>query len=171
MIFFYMLMSALTFVVALLVSLGIYIFACYVLYRLGAKFGIGTFPKFLIPVYNIMLLCDCAAATRWLTAAIVAPFFVMLAVSALGALFAPVTIASGTQIISLCANVYLWGRIAERLGKNFWLWGIATPLLLGLPILVLAFGDSAVQADYVRAEFKSGKEDGKERGERRYIDI
>lgn len=60
----------------LVVFLISYIITVYMFYRLGRKFGIGSFMKFLIPVYNYMLLCDCAKISRWFAAGCVAPFFV-----------------------------------------------------------------------------------------------
>ena len=70
---------------------GIYIFTAYVLSRLGKKFGVGSFPLFLIPVYDIMILCDCAKITRWLTVALVAPGIVTFVMNAVTFyIFAPV---------------------------------------------------------------------------------
>lgn len=69
--------------------------------------------------------------------------------------------SSGAALVAFAANVYLWGKIAERLGKNFWLWGILTPVLLGLPVLILAFDGSMPS--------RNGGYSGK--GEKRYIDV
>jgi hypothetical protein len=168
-----MIFGMMSFAVALLSSLALYIFAAYVLYRLGRKFNVGSFLEFLVPIYNIMLVCDCAAVSRWFTLAIVAPVILTTAASSLSLMFAPAAIGLGSQIVSLCANVYLWGHIAERLGKNFWLWGIATPLLFGLPILILAFDDS-VPRGWTGGGAKHGSNKNARRdsgGVGRYIDV
>ena len=117
----------------------------YVLYRIGRKFQIGTFWSFLVPVYNLFLLCDCAQISRWFSVGIFFPALVLLLIIPLGIFFFFSLIflfKLSTPIVVFATNTYLWGRIAERLGKNFWLWGLGVPLLCGLPILVLAFDDS-----------------------------
>lgn len=130
------------FFISLIVFLAIYnIFVAYASSRLGRKFGVGSFPEFLIPVYNIMLLCDCAGVTRWLTAVLLAPSFFSLLLS-WGSPFYFGEAGRVTVLLLFAASVYLWGRVAQRLGKNFWLWGIITPLLAYIPALVLAFDGS-----------------------------
>ena len=117
----------------------------YVLYRIGRKFQIGTFWSFLVPVYNLFLLCDCAQISRWFSVGIFFPALVLLLIIPLGIFFMGPLIflfKLSTPIVVFATNTYLWGRIAERLGKNFWLWGLGVPLLCFLPILVLAFDDS-----------------------------
>lgn len=122
----------------------------YVLYRIGRKFKVGSFGGFLIPVYNILLLCDCAQISRWFSIGIFFPALILVMATALGIFFMGPLIflfKLSTPLIVFATNVYLWGCIAERLGKNFWLWGICTPLFCGLPILVLAFDDSVPTAE------------------------
>lgn len=142
---------------------GIYIFATYVFSRLGEKFRVGSFLSFLIPFYNIMLLCDCAAISRWFTVPLAAPGVVAGAMNifTVGILYD--SFSSAAALVGFAANVYLWGKIAERLGKNFWLWGIGTPALLGLPILILAF-DGSMPSDGHDAKAATD-------GETRYIDV
>ena len=67
---FTMLFGAFAALAALAMLLGFYLFTAYVMYRIGDKFRIGSYLEFLIPVYNVMLLCDCAGITRWVTAGI-----------------------------------------------------------------------------------------------------
>ena len=117
----------------------------YVLYRIGRKFQVGTFWSFLVPIYNLFLLCDCAQISRWFSVGIFFPALVLLLIIPLGIFFMGPLIflfKLSTPIVVFATNTYLWGRIAERLGKNFWLWGLGVPLLCFLPILVLAFDDS-----------------------------
>ncbi len=160
---FTLLFGAFTVLAVLLVFFGFYLFAAYVFYRLGEKFRIGSFVGFLIPGYNVMLLCDCAAVTRWLTVAILAPGFVQFVMNALSLYMFAQFFESVSGLIGVVASVYLWGSIARRLGKNFWLWGIGTTILLGLPALILAF-DGSMPQRHVSSHVSSD-------GETRYIDI
>lgn len=116
------------------ISICMYLFFAYILSKIGKKFNVGSFPQFLLPFYNVVLLCDCAKVERWVTAGIVLPLIAsLLHVNFLGWLITVVTFA---------AHVYLWGNLAKRLGKNFWLWGIIMPLFGWLPAIVLAFDGS-----------------------------
>lgn len=101
----------------LLIGLLFYVFTSYILYRIGRKFGEGSFIGYLIPIWNVVLLCRCAGITGW---------FVLF-------LFVP--------IINIFVTFLIWGKIAERLGKNMVLWGLLCTLL-GLPIIILAFDGS-----------------------------
>lgn len=143
--------------ITLTLSIGMYVLYCFVMSRVGRKFGVGSFPHFLVPVYNLVLLCDCARIGRWVAAVIILPVALhLLGVSYVGKI---------VFILTFVANVYLWGKIAERLGKNFWLWGILTPLLWFFPVLVLAF-DSSFPVGCVSA---AGGSRGSQ--ESRYIDL
>lgn len=158
---FTILFGALAVIVLVLMCFGIYIFAAYVFSRLGEKFRIGSFFWFLVPFYNIMLLCDCAKISRWFTVAIVAPGIITAAMNIVSFYVFAEVFNSGAALVAFAANVYLWGNIAERLGKNFWIWGIITPVLLGLPVLIMAFDGSM--------PIRNGGSSGK--GETRYIDV
>jgi hypothetical protein len=109
---------------SLVIFLAIYLFACWVLSRIGQKFGQGTLGQWCIPIYNLYLLCLCAE---------VSPLWIL-------GFFIP--------FVNIAAGVYVWGVISARLGKEFWLWGILCGLL-GLPVLVLAFDDSKPVSDPV----------------------
>ena len=129
----------------LLGCLAVFLAITYVLSRIGRKFGVGTFWSFLIPIYNIFLLCDCAQIFRWFSIGIFFPALVLLITTTLGfLLMGPLIFLFNLSIplVIFATNMYLWGRIAERLGKNFWIWGLCVPLFCGLPILLLAFDDS-----------------------------
>lgn len=89
----------------------------YVSLRIGRKFAIGSFLGFSVPIYNFVLLCRCAGISPWLILLNVIPF---------GGLVFP---------------VWLYGAIARRLGKSFWLNGLGFWLVI--PILIMAFDDSA----------------------------
>lgn len=158
---FTILFGALAVIVLVLMCFGIYIFAAYVFSRLGEKFRTGSFFLFLIPFYNIILLCDCARISRWFTVAIVAPGIITAAMNIVSFYVFAEVFSSGAALVAFAANVYLWGKIAERLGKNFWLWGIITPVLLGLPVLIMAFDGSM--------PVRNGESSRK--GETKYIDV
>jgi type IV pilus assembly protein PilM len=100
-----------------IVFVAIWLFISYSLYRIGKKFQVGSFWGYCIPVYNIYLICKCADVPLW---------------NIVGA-FIPVL------NIYCCINI--WGSVAERLGKNYWLFGI-TILFFGIPVFILAFDNS-----------------------------
>ncbi|OUO95234.1 hypothetical protein [Cloacibacillus sp. An23] len=131
---------------ALLISITLcavgYVFAAYVMFRVGEKFRVGRFRDYLVPVWNLMLMCDCAGVTRLTAAGLALPAPLFWIICAAGA--PSLEIYAGRALAALFAFcwVYLWGSAAERLGKNFWLWGVLCLLFGGLPVLFLAFDDS-----------------------------
>jgi hypothetical protein len=105
------------FALLMLFSGASYVFSAYVLYRIGRKFGVGSFGAYCIPVYNSVLLCRCAEISPWLMLWLLVP------------------------LADLWFIVYLWGTLAKKLGHNFWLFGLGM-FLFAIPALVLAFDDS-----------------------------
>ena len=101
----------------LVVPIVLYLFSSFVLYRIGNKFGVGSFWHYLIPFYNMVLMCRCGGVSAW---------------NVLGLVVFP---------ISIYSTINIWGSIAERLGKSYWLYGITT-LIIGVPVLILAFDSS-----------------------------
>jgi len=95
-----------------------YVFGCYIMFRIGQKFGIGTFGEYLIPIYGWVLICRCAGISAW---------------NLLWYLLPPAGIVF---------SVYLFGTLAERLHHNFWAYGLSITFLSGLPLIILAFDDS-----------------------------
>ena len=134
---------------ALSLTLGVYALFAYVLYRVGRKFGLGGYPRYLIPVYNLILMCRCAELPGIYVVLLLAPGAVALAGMLLGILlagpFAGVTLLPLLHplawLVAVGAHTVLWGRIAQRLGKDFWLWGLLVAFFW-LPLLVLALDDS-----------------------------
>ena len=134
---------------ALSLTLGVYALFAYVLYREGRKFGLGGYPRYLIPVYNLILMCRCAELPGVYVVLLLAPGAVALAGMLLGILlagpFAGVTLLPLLHplawLVAVGAHTVLWGRIAQRLGKDFWLWGLLVAFFW-LPLLVLALDDS-----------------------------
>ena len=130
----------------LLLSLALcaagYLFAAYVMFRVGEKFRVGRFRDYLVPVWNLVLICDCAGVTRWVAAGLVlpAPLFLMIRAAC-----APqIEFYAGRALAALFVFcwVYLWGSAAGRLGKSFWLWAAACLVFGGVPVLFLAFDGS-----------------------------
>ncbi len=102
----------------LIVFVVVYLVMTYVIYRIGQKFSLGEpFWHYLVPIYNAVLMCRCGNVSAW---------------NVLGMMIFPINIYS---------IINVWGSIAERLGKNYWVWGILT-LLFGVPVFVLAFDSS-----------------------------
>lgn len=125
-----------------LLGLCFYVFSAYVMFRIVDKFGNRcSFFEFLIPFYNLLLLCDCAGVARW-TAAVMAfaPFAALLSLFACGS-FRSVVLCSAAALFIFSWG-YLWGSVARRLGKNFLLWGASSVLFGGIPVLFLAFDQS-----------------------------
>jgi type IV pilus assembly protein PilM len=100
-----------------IVIVAVWLFISYTLYRIGKKFQIGSFWEYCIPVYNIYLICKCAGVPLWNIVGVFIP------------------------ILNIYCCINIWGSIAERLGKNFWLYGI-TILFFGVPVFILAFDSS-----------------------------
>lgn len=104
-------------VLLMLIAAAGYVFGAYVLYRIGSKFGVGSFGDYCIPVYNYVLLCRCAGISPWLLLWLLVP------------------------LANVGFVVYLWGTLAKKLGHDFWLYGLCM-LLAAIPALILAFDGS-----------------------------
>ncbi|TVM18682.1 hypothetical protein DPQ33_04175 [Oceanidesulfovibrio indonesiensis] len=134
---------------ALLIGLVIYLISAYVLYRIGRKFGVGTYLQWLIPLYNLILLTRCAGLSPWWAAPSIAQFGLLLLVIPLmfaDPMFAMSLMSLG-QILNFIGYIILaviLGNIAKRLGKNLVLWVILAliPLVNLVAILILAFDSS-----------------------------
>ena len=167
---FTLLFGAMAVLFLVLVFFGVYLFTVYVLSRLGGKFRVGSYFQFLIPIYNVMLLCDCAGLTRWLTIGVIFPGCVASVMNMLSLHVFASSVKTVGLLIGLASNVLLWGTIAKKLGKNFWLWGIITPVLCGFPVLILAF-DSSMPKSGGPAQGVSCGDNHNNQGETRYIDV
>ena len=130
----------------LLLSLALcaagYIFAAYVMFRVGEKFRVGRFRDYLVPVWNLALLCDCGGVTRLVAAGLALPAPLFWIICAAGAPSLEFYAGRALAALFIFCWVYLWGSVAERLGKSFWLWGAACLVFGGVPVLFLAFDGS-----------------------------
>ncbi|WP_303146740.1 hypothetical protein [uncultured Cloacibacillus sp.] len=130
----------------LLLSLALcaagYLFAAYVMFRVGEKFRVGRFRDYLVPVWNLALLCDCGGVTRLVAAGLALPAPLFWIICAAGAPSLEFYAGRALAALFIFCWVYLWGSVAERLGKSFWLWGAACLVFGGVPVLFLAFDGS-----------------------------
>ncbi len=101
-----------------IITLVVYVISAYVFSRVGAKFGIGSFAEFLIPVWNLILLLHCANMSGWHAIWYLIP------------------------LANLVITFIIWGRIAWRLGKNVPLWVLFLIVAPPVAMIVLAFDDS-----------------------------
>jgi type IV pilus assembly protein PilM len=97
-----------------IVVIALWIFTSYALYQISRRFETGSMLAYCIPVYNAYLLCKAANIPLWNTAVCFVPIL----------------------------NIGMWGSIAEKLGKSYWLYGISIGLLW-FPMFILAFGRSS----------------------------
>jgi hypothetical protein len=142
---------ALLSIVLFLCFLGLYAFICYVIYRIVRKFDpTVSYGENLIPFYNFYLLLKQAVSSPGVY------FFVIVGCGIFG--FIVDLISKGPHIlypdawllkiplnlIDLVLMARIWGLIARKLGKSFWLYAIFSlvPIANPIIILVLAFGDS-----------------------------
>ena len=130
----------------LLLSLALcaagYLFAAYVMFRVGEKFRVGRFRDYLVPVWNLALLCDCGGVTRLVAAGLALPAPLFWIICAAGAPSLEFYAGRALAALFIFCWVSLWGSVAERLGKSFWLWGAACLVFGGVPVLFLAFDGS-----------------------------
>ena len=99
------------------IALGLYFFFAFVQFRIGQKFGLGSFGEYCVPIYNLVLLCRCAGVSSWSIIGLFIPY------------------------INIGFFIYIFGNLAKRLGQNFWVFGILITIL-GFPLLILAFDSS-----------------------------
>lgn len=99
-------------------SVGIYVFFSYVFYRVGAKFGVGSFVEFFIPIWNLVLLLHCANMSGWHVLWYLVP------------------------VANMIITYVIWGHIAWRLGKNVPLYILLLIFLPPVPMILLAFDNS-----------------------------
>ena len=119
-----------------------YLFVAYVMFRVGEKFRVGRFRDYLVPVWNLALLCDCGGVTRLVAAGLALPAPLFWIICAAGAPSLEFYAGRALAALFIFCWVYLWGSVAERLGKSFWLWGAACLVFGGVPVLFLAFDGS-----------------------------
>ncbi len=111
--------------ISFIFAVGAWFFFSYVMYRIGKKFQTGSFLEYCIPIYNIVLMCRCGD---------ISPLNIL-------GLFIP--------IVNIYFTIHIWGSIAQRLGKNYWIYG-AGSFLFYITVFIMAF-DSSGPKGYVLA--------------------
>ncbi len=146
-------------------AIGGYLWAAYVWWRIGKKFGIGTFGQYCIPVYNCVLACHWIGLSGWAALWFFLPWLVDFGIYAYlltAPQFAAILIFYWFIVVPLSVVflVYFWGSVARRLGKSFWLYGITSVLFLGIPILFLAFDETRPQGSNEKRDSVVGTPSG-----------
>ena len=103
----------------LLLSLALcaagYLFAAYVMFRVGEKFRVGRYRDYLVPVWNLALLCDCGGVTRLVAAGLALPAPLFWIICAAGAPSLEFYAGRALAALFVFCWVYLWG--ASRSGS------------------------------------------------------
>ncbi len=118
-------------------AVGAYFFFSYAMYRIGRKFETSSFLEYCIPLYNMVLMCRCGEISPWNT---------------LG-LFVP--------IVNIYFAIHIWGSIAQRLGKSYWLYGIGS-FIFYITVFIMAF-DNSRPSGYIISDIMSENKDLKEK--------
>ena len=123
--------AGMAFVAGLIVLwIAYYLFSSFVLYRIARKMYPGGFWVYLVPIVRVFLLGHRAGVSPWVTAGIYAPLGMVLVSRVLdwfhpafwGLTFLAFALRFGCRVV-------LWGRVAQRFGLNFWLWGLLVALM------------------------------------------
>lgn len=130
---------AYVFIAVLLI--GFYLVGAYARFRIGRSCDIGSFGAFSIPVYSTVLLCRCGRISAWTVAGLVLPLVAFGAALLLLAGEVLWYVGIVLLMVFIGFRFYLWGSVARRLSKDFWLYGLLTSLFV-FPLLFLAFGTS-----------------------------
>jgi hypothetical protein len=95
-----------------------YFFFSWVMSRIGAKFGVGTFIEWCIPIYNIVLLFRCAEMSGWNILWYLVP------------------------IANIVVTIVVWAKLAKALGKSPVLYVLMIFFIPVVPMLIMAFDSS-----------------------------
>lgn len=85
--------------------------------KIGEKFYIGLMGEYFIPIYGQVLLCKCAQISPWWILGMFVP------------------------VVNLAVIVYIYGMLAQRLGKSFWVNGLGA-LVFCISVFIMAWDDS-----------------------------
>lgn len=138
------------------------------LYSPGKKLGQEPYWQYCIPIYNFMLICRHARISQWHGVALFTPpltLLVLLGIEVVNRLGPFVDIdpvrdfmfklfALGWAITSF-EIFYIFARLAQRFGKNFWLYGVGFYILFPFSFWIL--GKSQVRQ--VESDFKTDSRD------------
>jgi type IV pilus assembly protein PilM len=103
--------------ITFIVAVGAWVFFSYVMYRIGRKFEKGSLIEYCIPVYNVVLLCRCGDISPWNVLGLAVP------------------------IVNIYFTIHIWGSIAQRLGKSYWIYGVGA-FVFWITVFIMAFDNS-----------------------------
>ncbi|SMD04433.1 DUF5684 domain-containing protein [Sporomusa malonica] len=101
----------------IVLPLVMYIVFSYASGKIGEKFHVGSMGQYFIPIYSQLLLCKCAQISLWWVLGMFVP------------------------IVNLAVIVYIYGTLAQRLGKSFWVNGLGS-LIFCITVFIMAWDDS-----------------------------
>lgn len=109
----------------------VYLFWGYIEYRIARKIDITIkYEAFLIPFRQWGRICPYAGISEiW--------GIMPTALVIIGQHFQSDILFAAISLFYTITYSIIWGRIAERFGKNFWLWAIFSNF--GIPLIFLAF--------------------------------
>jgi type IV pilus assembly protein PilM len=128
--------------ISFIISVGAWVFFSYVMYSIGRKFERGSFPEYCIPVYNFVLLCRCGDISPWNVLGLMVP------------------------IVNIYFTIHIWGSIAQRLGKSYWVYGIGS-FLFWITVFIMAF-DKSMPSGYILPDKISENKDLNEQEKNEY---
>ncbi|MDR3563290.1 MAG: hypothetical protein P4N59_17910 [Negativicutes bacterium] len=135
------------FLLIILFCLVWYVFICYLIYRIVAKFDdTTTFGECLIPFYNWYLVISLAVNQPGLY------FMSMILVIVVTAFANSVLQDDLFDTLRKCAlflmNANVWGLVARRLGKRFWLHALLALIPITFIILMTVAAFDKSRADH-----------------------
>ncbi len=106
-----------------------WLFFSYVIYRIGKKFGVGSFLGYCVPIYNLVLVCRCGNISPWNVLGLAIP------------------------VVGIYFMIHIWGSVADKLGKSYWVYGVGS-LFFSVTVFIMAF-DGSRRAGYATLDVES----------------
>lgn len=101
----------------------------YIFYRLGRKFHApDPYWHYLIPIWNYIILCRCTRLSKYYAVFYHVLYFVATMILFLGeSLNEPALLNIWVCLFIMCImlEAEIFGRLAQRLNKDFWLYGFS----------------------------------------------
>jgi len=112
----------------------------YIFYRLGKKFHApNPYWHYLIPVWNYMILCRCTNISKYYAIVYHLFYFAATLVMVYGeSLNEPALVNIWICLFIMCImlEAEIFGRMAQRLNKDFWLYGFSG-FIAYFPLVIL----------------------------------
>ncbi|SDF21835.1 hypothetical protein [Sporolituus thermophilus] len=101
----------------------------YIFYRLGKKFhATNPYWHYLIPIWNYVILCRCARISPYYAVGYHAAYFAASVLRLVAEYLKEPALANiwlCLFILCILAEAEIFGNLAERLKKDFWLYGLS----------------------------------------------